>query len=127
MKEVLPHTALLFAPSGASEEAPVNPLIPNAAQGSAQQEGTIGSDGAARQGEQITVEARRLDALATSAVSKLKARGERELDRLAAEFEFQPQQKILAREVQSRAVQVLTSLSNASTVGLGALVLMTTR
>lgn len=113
IKELLPHTALLFAPPGATV-APSNPLDPGVAPGSGQQarSDVLGASSAFT-GDATTATDRHaaelaadLDALASSAVTKLRERGDRELDRLAAAFDYQPQVKILAREVQSRAVQV---------------------
>lgn len=110
IKEVLPHTALLFSPP-AAQVAPINPLVPDASPGSNQQQSAasdevIGNTSQARQAADL---AAHLDDLASKAVTKLRERSERELDLLAEEFEFQPQQKILAREVQARAVQVLAA------------------
>lgn len=115
IKEILPHTALLFAPPG-SQVPPADPLVGAAAAPQWAGDAAPRPQSAGRprpkptkptpQAEHAAAIASDLDSLASRAVEKLRYRGERELDRLASAFQYQPQLKILDREVQSRAVQV---------------------
>jgi hypothetical protein len=109
LKEVLQHTALLFSPPG-GQSTFVDSLSSNAAGTASGPE--LPAEPSPAQGASplphAAEVATKLNMLALRAVKNLIERGERELDLLASEFDFQPQQKILAREVQSRALQVHT-------------------
>jgi hypothetical protein len=116
VKEILPHTALLFS-LPAPRVAPLNSLVPDAAQGFARLQAADAAEAISgntldRQAAEI---AALLDSLATSTATKLRQRSERELDLLAAAFDYQPQQKILAREVLSRSLQVQSLPAPSST------------
>lgn len=106
VKEILPHCELLF--SASENDIPPNGAVAPGTVPGVDEIPNSAHDGAADAipaGQEADIAAG-LDALASEAVSKLTERSEHELDLLAAAFEFQPQQKILVREVQARAVQV---------------------